>query len=461
LPQTSQDEWEDLGATPKKVAATGASPKPATAGDWEAISTPVAQGQVEEEKPPVRPSALSRFGSGVWSSVKNALPQSLEDYGRSIYGTINPAMAIPGMVGSAVDRYKQARGEGQPVVSSVASGASSAIGVDPEEVRSRASEGDIAGIVGMGVPAIATTLAGGRAGDIADAASGLAAKTLRNEAGALRPAVKGLARMGGGMVGSLAGPGGSVAGALSGPSIAESLVPPRQLPSLGTGAPLPFTPSLEENLSRAVKEGRAMKIPGRMPKTSAATARPATVGGVPVPDVNVIPEPRAAVSTDRPGAQWSVNRKTGLVPAAYAGKPGAGDVLSNLSTVLYTPRGAGIGEGPRLAPPDLGVEPSTIEAPVQRGVVSTVAPHVAPPEHVSLPATLATETGARIAPPRGTTRGSTFESIAGAEPLRETSPGLRKILRSQIDEFSGNKVDFYSPEQGYGSGPGKGRYKAP
>jgi hypothetical protein len=66
------------------------------------------------------------------------------------------------------------------------------------------------------------------------------------------------------------------------------------------------------------------------------------------PDTSVIPEPRAPLPSDRPGAMWSIGRETELPAAAQRGAPGAGDVLQNLNKpVIYTPK-EGVGyPGPR------------------------------------------------------------------------------------------------------------------
>ena len=179
----------------------------------------------------------------------------------------------------------------------------------------------------------------------------------------------------------------------------------------GVGAPFPASPTPEETLDRAVKAGTASKLPTRMPKPAAPPVTPMTqspnydqyaaardaaretaknaninrpgwttrlpdrisrttgaggeVGAGKVPAVNVIPEPRPTLPADRPGSQWSVKRTTGLVPAAKRGVPGAGDVLQNLSKVIYEPR-EGVGyPGPRPeTPPELsgvGGQPAPLD----------------------------------------------------------------------------------------------------
>lgn len=58
------------------------------------------------------------------------------------------------------------------------------------------------------------------------------------------------------------------------------------------------------------------------------------------PDLEVIPEPRPTLRTDKPGAKWSVERGSELTNAAHRGEPGAGEVLQNVGKkrVIYIPR---------------------------------------------------------------------------------------------------------------------------
>jgi hypothetical protein len=82
----------------------------------------------------------------------------------------------------------------------------------------------------------------------------------------------------------------------------------------------------------------------------------------------VIPEPRAPLPTDRPGAMWSIGREE-LPAAAQRGAPGAGDVLRNLNKpIIYTPK-EGVGyPGPRQGAPlsDLAGEIKPYTGPEKR-----------------------------------------------------------------------------------------------
>ncbi len=163
-----------------------------------------------------------------------------------------------------------------------------------------------------------------------------------------------------------------------------SWIPTRIKPEL---APAELDPVAE-----AVKNRTANWIPTKIkPSAKVDPLAPSTSGGV--PGVNIIPEPRPLTAADRPGSQWSVKRKTGLIPAARRGVPGAGDVLSNLSTVIYEPReGVGYG-GPRV---DAGIDPAEIEAPPPQSIQSTTASPGA--------ATLNIESGSRIPEPKKTVK---------------------------------------------------------
>lgn len=93
---------------------------------------------------------------------------------------------------------------------------------------------------------------------------------------------------------------------------------------------------------------------GPIPDTSfpVRTVEPTGTSGTPVErnGVNLIPEPRNPVPSDRPGSMWSLRRSKELPDAARRGTPGAGEVLQNIGKpVIIIPRGADI-ESPKLSP---------------------------------------------------------------------------------------------------------------
>ncbi len=303
-------DWEDVNpgvASPSKAGGDD---------EWEDVA-PI-KAQTVENKPESQPSALSRFGSGIVDAAESMIPKDLPSTkDTAIAATLGP---LGSMGTSAYHAYKQARAENQPVYASLASGAGSMLGLNPEGIRERASKGDIAGIAGEAVPSIATTLLGGEReaiGEGAGAAKDTLGRTLRTPEGKLKPLVRGTARVAGGLAGSSLGTGGTIIGGLAGPSIADAVIPEHPYPS-----------------------GWSVKLPGRMPRTTVAGRLGA---GAPVPDVNVVPEPRAMQPGDRPGSMFSVPR-TVLPGEAARGTPGAADVLRNIGkTVIYEPPGVGYG----------------------------------------------------------------------------------------------------------------------
>ena len=118
---------------------------------------PIPKGSTQEPLP--QDSAASRFGSGVVAGTKAMIPTEVPtDTFTRVTSGMGP---LPGMIKGAYEGYKQARDEGQPVLSSVASGIGAVSGLDPEGIRERAAKGDVAGIVGESIPSIALTVLGG------------------------------------------------------------------------------------------------------------------------------------------------------------------------------------------------------------------------------------------------------------------------------------------------------------
>lgn len=206
-----QDQWEDI------TTVKGPPPAPKGSGDWEDV-TPISKTATVTPDAPA--SALSRFGSGVVSGAKamNPLSGGVPSMSEIAMSGLGP---IPGMVRSAVSGYKSARADNQPVISSIASGAGSMIGLDPQGIRDRASQGDIAGIAGEAVPSIAATLLGGetfgREARVGGDSPGIVAKN--------PGLIRGVTR--------------DVIGKYVGPRLADALVPqPTELPSAGHSVPL-------------------------------------------------------------------------------------------------------------------------------------------------------------------------------------------------------------------------------
>jgi hypothetical protein len=129
--------------------------------DLQGNRVPIPKGATQEPLP--QDSALSRFGSGIVSGAKAMIPHDLKSAATSVMtGLVPGGPIIQGVQAAegAYDEYKQARKEGQPIVSAAAGSVGSLIGLDPEGIRERAAKGDVAGIAGESVPSIALTLLG-------------------------------------------------------------------------------------------------------------------------------------------------------------------------------------------------------------------------------------------------------------------------------------------------------------
>ena len=154
-------------------APAAATPK-FTIGDdttHAAAAARVAQPTQFEKDRTLQGSALSRGASGAWSGLKAMLP-SLEDaHPEGKLGISD----IPG-IGTAVQMgtnaartYQKERDSGQGVIPAAASAAGGALGLDTQGIKERAQQGDVAGVIGEGIPAIAATLAGGELAEHAPA----------------------------------------------------------------------------------------------------------------------------------------------------------------------------------------------------------------------------------------------------------------------------------------------------
>lgn len=97
---------------------------------------------------------ISRFVSGMVSGAKAMIPGAPDKTSIALSG-MGP---LPGMMRAAAQGYEQSRDEGQGVLPSVASGAASLAGINAPGVRERAKAGDVAGVIGEGVPAVVASL---------------------------------------------------------------------------------------------------------------------------------------------------------------------------------------------------------------------------------------------------------------------------------------------------------------
>jgi hypothetical protein len=192
------------------------------------------------------------------------------------------------------------------------------------------------------------------------------AEATRTPANKLTPATRGLTRAGATVLGSATlGPGGGIAGALGGPAIADALLPERPPPTNFMGGA--YSEFAGESgkavpLSQSPNASRLLLAKMDFLQKQKAAAAAAT---------QVIPEPRATLPTDKPGAMWSIGREKELPAAARRGAPGAGDVMQNLNQpIIYTPKeGAGY-PGPRKL--------SDLSGEMQGGFAKTPPPAIAP-----------------------------------------------------------------------------------
>lgn len=81
----------------------------------------------------------------------------------------------------------------------------------------------------------------------------------------------------------------------------------------------------------------------RAAQKAAQIAAPSDIPKATIPDVSILPEPRALREGEKVGYNASTPRDL-LLGNAQAGRPGAGDMIQNAGgTVLYAPKAAGIG----------------------------------------------------------------------------------------------------------------------
>lgn len=109
----------------------------------------------ELELPQVEPTgAATRMAAGAAAGARAMVP-SLS----SLKSLIKPPqIQAYDLARGIYDQYKQAREEGAGPASAVASAAGSMAGIDAQGIRERARRGDVAGVIGEGIPAVAATV---------------------------------------------------------------------------------------------------------------------------------------------------------------------------------------------------------------------------------------------------------------------------------------------------------------
>lgn len=226
----------------------------------------------------------------------------------------------------------------------------------------KALPGDIAG----GVINLATAKKPIEAGGSALAETAKNAKTgiaeaVRTPENKLTPIANAGARVGAAAAGHMMGlPGGEIAGVFSGHSLADSLLPKREIRTTPFGAyedpePKPVYPGAHlpdigehyEHRGAEINKIRSMnevldRRNAREAKTAATAPGaepPAAAGepGLPKAQVVKLPVPREPVAGENPGNMGSIPRAR-LLDLARQGRPGAGEQLRNIGkTPLYLP----------------------------------------------------------------------------------------------------------------------------
>jgi hypothetical protein len=226
-------------------------------------------------------------------------------------------------------------------------GAGSLFGMSAESAREHARRGEGGSIVGEAAVPTAMAIGGElasqtgaipRVARAVENAKDVAGTAMRTSEGALRPGIRGTARVVGAGLGHATGiPFMELAGSQAFPSLVDAFTPER-----------PSVLAAREELLRT----RALKNPAITAKNPLGPELPPAMDTAPTKSIRdvgsgavaVFPEPKPESTNARPGAMWSIPREE-LSSAAMRGAPGAGDVLQNTGrTVLYEPRGA-IGTG--------------------------------------------------------------------------------------------------------------------
>lgn len=207
--------------------------------------------------------ALGRIASGAEAGARAMLPNfsgpppEMRDVATSGFGPL-PIIA-EGVAGG----YRESRNRGQGVLPSIGAGLANVVGLDAPGIRERAQRGDVAGVVGEGIPAIASAILLPKAGRAAGRTIGAAGDFVDRFSYERPTEIKlpwGLGQI-------------KDTGPIPG----------------GTGAPFPSAGEFYEHhaqelmrrpdeLTQAVREGRASRLPTRIPR--GALGR---IGGIPSP----------------------------------------------------------------------------------------------------------------------------------------------------------------------------------
>jgi hypothetical protein len=286
MPQN--DQWEDIG--PAKAATAGSSA--AGSGDqWEDIAPPI---QPPATQPPAQeqPGFFARASErllGTQHPVDQAVSEAKQLYnapGQTLLDATKQAAHILtiDMPNALVHPVKATGGPefAQDIANRNYRGAMGTLAGDvlPMVIASPEVRGAVA-------EAPATI------GEAASRVPEATARALRTENGTLRPSVRGLARAGGAAAGTaIGGTPGGVVGALSGPSIVDAITPDR-------------APTTEQLTAQAIREGRAAKLPVRMPRAvMAGPAEQPRFGGTPTSPAAMaaIPERQLPPASAAPAA---------------------------------------------------------------------------------------------------------------------------------------------------------------
>lgn len=110
---------------------------------------------------------FSGLGHGVGYLAEQALSPVLHPVNTFDNATdLITGRVIPKTIANAYQEYKDARQSGSPVASSLVEAVAAPISPVPlEDIRQRAQHGDVSGIVGEGIPAVAAALIGGKVGE--------------------------------------------------------------------------------------------------------------------------------------------------------------------------------------------------------------------------------------------------------------------------------------------------------
>jgi hypothetical protein len=350
--------------------------------------------------------ALGRMASGAWSGLKamNPLagaPTNPEEAKQFVAAQVHdlPYKALGpagGLAKGAVEGYQGARSEGSGVIPSVGAGLANMFGLDTPGIRQRASAGDVAGVIGEGIPAVAATLLGPETHRLPDVKEGIA-RIARTPEGDLRPMVEKGAKVAGAAAGHVLGPVGSIAGYEAGPRVLDKLLPNRMPAVEPAVAPKPVVSSEPYSLTAPNVEPEAAiqsKMEFPTVEGTAATPGPTSTGmpavqpgrvGPPLQRLGDLIEAGAGTKPLEPAVSLR-DQLPANVGAAAAGFTPATDTMQNAGGKVTFRREpiiktvGGLEEGPlRANAPEkmpavlgnevqrsMGVEPEAADAEKQR-----------------------------------------------------------------------------------------------